>query len=659
MALETERCSPSNASSPGPTDNNRRPGLEDCSDQTKEVQSPGSRSRIETPSPPFPVVGNNDVVDNGGPRPPPPLPTNPSPTFATVLAFRPERKDAVTATDTRTPVDAGVQSMPLACSKPLSICSPLQNKTAVADKRQIAQPLSTTTVVPVQKPSPVTTRKKSLSHIQKPNLLAPSVDLMPRWIQQQQQHAVQNSDSMSDHVQPLTPPQTATAAVEYAMVAAAAAAAAAGHVPPVFPFNSWMYRFNFLPLVPAAAAECFREIQHHHQNGGGLAEIAADSGHPPMPHHLLPFHNHQQIDFTRQQLPDAVPTVHTYPTHSLAGGHVVPLIAPTATHRMAAATATLQPPLTVPPPLPTISRRSQQPPPSRPPPASFTTPTQFGGYVSRPTSTSGSSDVSSSCGGGGRATSTSVTVGAMSMKNFCRSPSPRSPSPIQLAFSVDNILRPEFGNKLHYLHHHHHVQDQRDQHRHHLNNGDSGRPSSTSPPSPFTTAAAASKLHYSVADKTNLQLQKPLQTSSSLQPTQSSSLLRPFPTRPNASTAAKRLAAQTANKVKRKPASSALLPTTNANKSIVNGDDVDHRLKSDDSATGIRVNRGVDNDNDDEDGQESDTTTGNDQQAGNDKEMWPAWVYCTRYSDRPSSGKSTFIVLYRFTSRYYITEYNT
>lgn len=26
--------------------------------------------------------------------------------------------------------------------------------------------------------------------------------------------------------------------------------------------------------------------------------------------------------------------------------------------------------------------------------------------------------------------------------------------------------------------------------------------------------------------------------------------------------------------------------------------------------------------------------------SGGDKEtLWPAWVYCTRYSDRPSSGK--------------------
>lgn len=30
--------------------------------------------------------------------------------------------------------------------------------------------------------------------------------------------------------------------------------------------------------------------------------------------------------------------------------------------------------------------------------------------------------------------------------------------------------------------------------------------------------------------------------------------------------------------------------------------------------------------------------------AGNQPMLWPAWVYCTRYSDRPSSGKSCFLV---------------
>lgn len=32
--------------------------------------------------------------------------------------------------------------------------------------------------------------------------------------------------------------------------------------------------------------------------------------------------------------------------------------------------------------------------------------------------------------------------------------------------------------------------------------------------------------------------------------------------------------------------------------------------------------------------------SGNNQQNAGDKEtLWPAWVYCTRYSDRPSSGR--------------------
>ena len=28
---------------------------------------------------------------------------------------------------------------------------------------------------------------------------------------------------------------------------------------------------------------------------------------------------------------------------------------------------------------------------------------------------------------------------------------------------------------------------------------------------------------------------------------------------------------------------------------------------------------------------------------GKDGKLWPAWVYCTRYSDRPSSGKNVFL----------------
>lgn len=32
--------------------------------------------------------------------------------------------------------------------------------------------------------------------------------------------------------------------------------------------------------------------------------------------------------------------------------------------------------------------------------------------------------------------------------------------------------------------------------------------------------------------------------------------------------------------------------------------------------------------------------------SGGDKEtLWPAWVYCTRYSDRPSSGKRFIYLL--------------
>lgn len=35
-----------------------------------------------------------------------------------------------------------------------------------------------------------------------------------------------------------------------------------------------------------------------------------------------------------------------------------------------------------------------------------------------------------------------------------------------------------------------------------------------------------------------------------------------------------------------------------------------------------------------------------------DQSLWPAWVYCTRYSDRPSSGEFIFLVGYCFQPRW-------
>lgn len=34
--------------------------------------------------------------------------------------------------------------------------------------------------------------------------------------------------------------------------------------------------------------------------------------------------------------------------------------------------------------------------------------------------------------------------------------------------------------------------------------------------------------------------------------------------------------------------------------------------------------------------------------------LWPAWVYCTRYSDRPSSGKNIFYYLFFVQSYFYV-----
>jgi len=555
MALETERCSPNNASSPGPTDNNRRPGMDDCSDQTKELS----------------------------PSPPPPLPS------ASV-------DDAAEQQQQQQHAPVHDASSLLACSKPLSICSPLQNKTAADYRLQTSSPpLPPPPPLPPQhsRPQPAANRKKPVHK--------PPADV-PRWIHQQQQHTVaQQNNEPPALVAPHSTAAAAAAAVEYTM---AVAAAAAGHVPPVFPFNSWMYRLNFLPIVPAAAAEYFREMHHHHQHhqNGGSPEI--DERQPPH-HPHLPLHHYQHHHYQQQQQLQQL-------TH----------------HRR----ADLSQPQPVPPQL--------LPPQLQQLPRSAT------GYVSRPASTSGSSDVSSSCGngngGGGMTMAASVAGGVMTAtKNRYRSPSPRSPSPFPLAFSVDNILRPEFGSKLGLRHHGGN------------NNNNTNRSSSASPPSPVS---AAVKLHYNfVANKSAQQSFAPLQLQSSpslVQPvTQHPSLHRPAPTRPNAASVAgpKRPAPVTAvqaDKAKRKapvvvpPLPRSCSPIDN-NNSAVNGDG--NRLKPDDSANN--------NNNNNDDDQESDATgASGDLQQSSEKEMWPAWVYCTRYSDRPSSGKRkplffSFIVL--------------
>lgn len=40
------------------------------------------------------------------------------------------------------------------------------------------------------------------------------------------------------------------------------------------------------------------------------------------------------------------------------------------------------------------------------------------------------------------------------------------------------------------------------------------------------------------------------------------------------------------------------------------------------------------------------TSSGTDSKNGTNQSLWPAWIYCTRYSDRPSSGKLKFIFLH-------------
>lgn len=648
MALETERCSPNNASSPGPTDNNRRPGLDDCSDQTKEV-SPHAGCKTPPPTPSATLTTIDAHAGDGRSVAPA--------TVTTTSAFRSVREDAAVAADNddhhqrrdddddddtddrlqRTPADAALL---LACSKPLSICSPLQNKTAADKVLHAPQPS------PPQLQQHPMARKKPSHQVQKPNA---STDV-PRWLQQQQHHPQHNTAAAIQNAEPPPPPQqsasAAAAAVEYtmAMAAAAAAAAAAGQVPPVFPFNSWMYRFNFLPIVPAAAAEYFREMQHNQRNGVGSPETDEQQ---PVAHHLhLPIHQlqhqqqlqHVELAMRQQQQQQQQLTTATSNLHHPAAVH---LMAGPA-HRTVVAvpqpvTLALQQPVVSSLPPQPVCHQQPLPPPPQPPmmhslPPPPTTALPLSGYVSRPTSTSGSSDVSSSCGTTTNAPA--AATGVTNTKNFCRSPSPRSPSPFPLAFSVDNILRPEFGSKLHHLQHH--ILN------HHHNNR--GRQSSASPPPMAALAAAAAKLHH------NKSLQQHLQRATPLSQPAVQSLLRPAPTRPkSAAVGLKRSAAGTAvaaDKVKRKPAPSSspgnCINNNNNNNSMksavmINGGDSDsggHHHKSDESANN-------NNNNDNESG--SDAAGSGDQQS-NEKELWPAWVYCTRYSDRPSSGKDKTLI---------------
>uniref|UniRef100_A0A2S2QRH9 Homeobox protein engrailed-like n=1 Tax=Sipha flava TaxID=143950 RepID=A0A2S2QRH9_9HEMI len=607
MALETERCSPNNASSPGPTDNNRRPGLDDCSDQTKEM-SPHARCKTPPPS----------ACDDGDGRPVVPATV----TATATSAFRSVREGAVPAATTaandndddiddhdhddhsqlRTPADA---SLLLACSKPLSICSPLQNKTAADKGVHGLQPS-----LPQQQPN---ARKKPFHPVHKPNALTD----VPRWMQQQQQQQ-QSTAAVLETAEP--PQQSAAAAVEYtmAMAAAAAAAAAAGHVPPVFPFNSWMYRFNFLPIVPAAAAEYFRDV-HHLQRNGGQSSPETDVQLPAAHHHhLLPIHQlqHQHIELSaiRQQQSTIENLHHPAAVHLPVHRPVVtsiPQPVPLPLQPPSVSSLLPQPVCPPPPPQPPLVHQTLPPPPSA-------TTLSLSGYVSRPTSTSGSSDVSSSCGA--TTNGTAAAAGGTTNKTFCRSPSPRSPSPFPLAFSVDNILRPEFGTKLHHHHHHHH------------HNNNRGRQSTSASPPPMAALAAAAKLHY------NRSAQQQLKQPAAVQ----SSLLRPGPTRPKTTAVGPKRSSAAVEKLKRKPVPSSLSPghCINNNNNIklaaaVNGVDGDggghHHLKSDESM----INNNNTNSNDNESG--SDAAGSGDQQS-NEKELWPAWVYCTRYSDRPSSG---------------------
>jgi len=156
-----------------------------------------------------------------------------------------------------------------------------------------------------------------------------------------------------------------------------------------------------------------------------------------------------------------------------------------------------------------------------------------------------------------------------------------------------------------------------------------GRPSSASPPPPPLSAA---KLHFG----TLLQNKLP-----------SPSLHRPAPTRPKAAAivgpkrSAPAVGSDKANN-KRKPALQQPLPACSP-VIVTNNNNNNYDSDNSKSANGGRNDHHHRHHKPDDSGNEQESAgsdaTGSGDQQSNDKEMWPAWVYCTRYSDRPSSGE--------------------
>lgn len=202
-----------------------------------------------------------------------------------------------------------------------------------------------------------------------------------------------------------------------------------------------------------------------------------------------------------------------------------------------------------------------------------------------------------------------------------------------LKFSIDNILRPEFGggtspagtapavfspyNHHHYLHqHHHHIQHQQHLNNidrlsqlnyqlHHLNRLQQAHCSATATctssaaclndSSSASAAAAASSSSSSLSDHEKSNRSRRSSSSSTVEP----------PSSPIDLSCSDSQTSSVANPSMTTACNTASTTTIT---SATSSDSVDAACSDD--------------------------------KEGGGSQQWPAWVYCTRYSDRPSSGKS-------------------
>lgn len=173
-------------------------------------------------------------------------------------------------------------------------------------------------------------------------------------------------------------------------------------------------------------------------------------------------------------------------------------------------------------------------------------------------------------------------------------------NPLQrvLPFSIDNILRPTFGN-----------------------NKKPFSPSSGFPLSPKSSSESSSPsnpfINNSLSNLRNIVAASQIQSQ-----TNSSLGIKKEPSSPSPSSA-----------------------TSNVNNNTIVNQPVDLSSKHSSSSNTTGSSGNSSNGDDSKDGKKDDDVPPG-MVKGPNGQLWPAWVFCTRYSDRPSSGKSFSLLIY-------------